>query len=260
MTTPDSFDSLDPLVRRSDAAKSAETDRPLRRRAREGAIAIAVTMALSGFSFAEAGPDRVESRFRGQVPAASGLEVVTSGERPSFWQQVSRIAAEGPTSGAPETTVVPISPVSVVPEPVLASPSSAVPARARRRVRPVRPEANEAAADPATVPVSETEVPVAPEPVEPVEPVGPGDYLGAFSVTCYALNGNTASGEPVHEGGVAVDRRVIAFGTRLYIENVGWRVANDTGGSVRGNRLDIWLPSRDDCISFGRRTLDVYRS
>lgn len=260
MTTPDSFDSLDTLVTRSDAAISAGMDRPLRRRAREGAIAIAVTMVLSGFAFAEAGPDRAESRFGEQVPAVSWLGVVTRGERPSFWQQVSRIVAEGQTSGAPETTVVPVSPVSVVPEPVLASPSPSVPARARRRIRPVSPETNEAAADPAAVPVLETEVPVAPEPVEPVEPVGPGDYLGAFSVTCYALDGNTASGEPVHEGGVAVDRRVIAFGTRIYIENVGWRVANDTGGSVRGNRLDIWLPSRDDCISFGRQTLDVYRS
>lgn len=94
----------------------------------------------------------------------------------------------------------------------------------------------------------------------PAEPAGPGEYMGKFSVTCYALQGNTASGEAVHDRGVAVDRRMFPFGTQLYIEGVGWRIANDTGGSVRGNRLDIWLPNVEDCIAFGRRTLDVYRA
>ncbi len=156
--------------------------------------------------------------------------------------------AENQAAPLPKALVLPISIIPPVP-----SPSSP-----QRTTRPTRSEPiDEAPVTTGEVPIEVAVAEGIEEPV-PAEPEGPGEFLGTFSVTCYALDGTTASGEPVHEGGVAVDRRVIPFGTRIYIENVGWRVANDTGGSVRGNRLDVWLPNRDDCIAFGHQKLNVY--
>lgn len=98
-----------------------------------------------------------------------------------------------------------------------------------------------------------------PPPVGAYRAASAGEYQGEFVVTCYALRGRTASGENVHEGGVAVDPRVFPYGTRIHIEGVGWRVANDTGGAIKGNRLDIWRPSSSSCRQFGSQRLSVHR-
>lgn len=82
--------------------------------------------------------------------------------------------------------------------------------------------------------------------------------LGRFTVTCYALNGTTASGHQVSRDVVAVDPRVIPIGTRVHIGGVGPRVALDTGRKIKGHRLDIWLPSESACMRFGRKSLTVY--
>jgi len=52
---------------------------------------------------------------------------------------------------------------------------------------------------------------------------------------------------------------VIPLGTRLYIEGVGERTAEDTGGDIQGRRIDVWKPSSAECAQFGRQTLDVRR-
>jgi 3D (Asp-Asp-Asp) domain-containing protein len=58
---------------------------------------------------------------------------------------------------------------------------------------------------------------------------------------------------------VAVDPRVIPIGTRLYIEGLGWRLAEDVGGAVKGRHIDVLLPSDHDAILFGvRRHVKVY--
>jgi 3D (Asp-Asp-Asp) domain-containing protein len=78
-----------------------------------------------------------------------------------------------------------------------------------------------------------------------------GQSLGTFVVTCYDLQGRTASGAPTSSETVAVDPRVIPLGTRLYIEGVGEREAQDTGGAIRGRRLDIWEPTYGQCAAWG---------
>jgi 3D (Asp-Asp-Asp) domain-containing protein len=82
--------------------------------------------------------------------------------------------------------------------------------------------------------------------------------IGKFTVYCYALNGRTASGEPVSTDVVAVDPKVIKLRTRLYIDGVGWRTALDTGGAIKGNKLDIWMPSVSECRKWGKRTAEVF--
>lgn len=72
----------------------------------------------------------------------------------------------------------------------------------------------------------------------------------------------TATGTMVRVGVVAVDKKVIPLGTRMYIQTpdgsivYGVAVAEDTG--VRGNKVDLYYPTYNECINFGRRTCDVY--
>lgn len=85
-----------------------------------------------------------------------------------------------------------------------------------------------------------------------------GRYLGTFVVTCYDLTGHTATGATPSTSTVAVDPRVIPLGTLLYIDGAGQRVAQDTGGAIRGNRLDIWEPSYAQCAAWGVRDRQVW--
>jgi len=78
-----------------------------------------------------------------------------------------------------------------------------------------------------------------------------------FEVTCHTGPGVTASGRPSSREVVSVDRRLIPFGTRLFIDQIGLRVAADTGPV--GRRLDIWEPSAAACANFGRRRLQVWQ-
>jgi len=70
--------------------------------------------------------------------------------------------------------------------------------------------------------------------------------------------GITASGVPVDHGIVAVDPRVIPLGTKLYIEGYGESLAADVGGSIVGNKIDLYHESLEDAKKFGRRTVKVY--
>jgi 3D (Asp-Asp-Asp) domain-containing protein len=81
---------------------------------------------------------------------------------------------------------------------------------------------------------------------------------GTFDATCYALQGHTATGASVSTSGVAVDPQVVPLGSKLAISGVGVRVANDTGGAIRGNRLDVWEPSAGTCDQYGSQTVRVW--
>jgi len=76
--------------------------------------------------------------------------------------------------------------------------------------------------------------------------------------------GITASGMYAQRGVVAVDPRVIPLGTKLYIETAdgsfvyGNAVAGDTGGAIKGNKIDLFMDTRAECMQFGRRTVKVY--
>jgi 3D (Asp-Asp-Asp) domain-containing protein len=57
---------------------------------------------------------------------------------------------------------------------------------------------------------------------------------------------------------VAVDPRVIRLGSRLFIEGYGAAIAADTGGAIRGNRIDLCMDSLRSAINFGRQPVKVY--
>jgi len=82
----------------------------------------------------------------------------------------------------------------------------------------------------------------------------------AFTATAYSLRGRTASGSPVTRGLIAADRRVLPIGTRVRLEAgsySGEYVVADTGGSVRGRKIDIWVPSAGEAMRFGRRPVKL---
>ena len=87
-----------------------------------------------------------------------------------------------------------------------------------------------------------------------------GVELGVFEVTCHSGKGVTASGRPSSRETASVDPQVVPLGTRLVIDEVGPRVAADTGGAIKGRRLDIWEPSAAACARFGRRQLRVWQA
>jgi 3D (Asp-Asp-Asp) domain-containing protein/peptidoglycan hydrolase CwlO-like protein len=90
----------------------------------------------------------------------------------------------------------------------------------------------------------------------PVSGSGSGMQL-TVEVTAYSLPGTTATGIPVGWGVVAVDPSVIPLGTRMTIPGYGEGIAADTGGAVRGRVIDVWMPTREQALAWGRRTLTI---
>ncbi|GFN35736.1 3D domain-containing protein [Tepidimicrobium xylanilyticum] len=76
--------------------------------------------------------------------------------------------------------------------------------------------------------------------------------------------GITASGTKARPGVVAVDPRVIPLGTKLYVqsldgtEDYGFCVAEDTGGAIKGNKIDLFFNTAKEVKQFGRRKVKVY--
>jgi 3D (Asp-Asp-Asp) domain-containing protein len=69
----------------------------------------------------------------------------------------------------------------------------------------------------------------------------------------------TASGKPTVVGKtVAVDRKVIPLGSKVYIAGIGWRSADDTGGAIKGNKIDVLVENHDEAMDTGVTHNDVW--
>jgi 3D (Asp-Asp-Asp) domain-containing protein len=81
-----------------------------------------------------------------------------------------------------------------------------------------------------------------------------------YTATAYSLRGRTASGTAAAQGIIAADPRVLPIGSRVRIEAgsySGEYLVADTGGAVRGRRIDIWTPTSREAMRFGRRTVKL---
>ena len=86
----------------------------------------------------------------------------------------------------------------------------------------------------------------------------------AYTHTDAGCDKITATGTTVHWGTVAVDPRKIPYGTKMFIVSndgkfvYGLSAAEDCGGSIKGNRIDLYMPTTSQCFSFGVRNCTIY--
>jgi 3D (Asp-Asp-Asp) domain-containing protein len=109
----------------------------------------------------------------------------------------------------------------------------------------------------ADVPSEETVVPTRNRIVEAPKPMLASS---AYIATAYSLRGRTASGRMVTRGLIAADPSVLPLGSRVRLDHPGYSgeyLVADTGGAIRGRRIDIWTPSSGEAMRFGRRTVKL---
>ena len=80
----------------------------------------------------------------------------------------------------------------------------------------------------------------------------------------YDVDGITATGTQARVGAIAVDPKVIPYGTRMFIVSedgkyiYGEATAEDCGGLIKGNRIDLYFDTLRECNTFGVRMCQVY--
>jgi 3D (Asp-Asp-Asp) domain-containing protein len=97
-----------------------------------------------------------------------------------------------------------------------------------------------------------------PAPTPPVPTSAPdGTRTLVVDAVAYHLPGKTASGLPVGVGVIAVDPLVIPLGTRVFVPGYGPAVAADVGSAIKGNIIDLWMPTTAQARAWGRRTVTI---
>jgi 3D (Asp-Asp-Asp) domain-containing protein len=83
----------------------------------------------------------------------------------------------------------------------------------------------------------------------------------AYTAYCPGCSGVTATGINLKENPgakvIAVDPGVIPLGSKVWVEGYGYAVAGDTGGAIKGRRIDLFMPSHAAASSYGRKTVRV---
>ncbi|QPQ33740.1 LysM peptidoglycan-binding and 3D domain-containing protein [Lysinibacillus sp. JNUCC-52] len=83
----------------------------------------------------------------------------------------------------------------------------------------------------------------------------------AYTASCEGCSGITATGINLKANPnakvISVDPTVIPLGSKVYVEGYGEAIAGDTGGAIKGNRIDVFFPSQQDAINFGVKQLKV---
>ncbi|MEW4207144.1 LysM peptidoglycan-binding domain-containing protein [Priestia megaterium] len=83
----------------------------------------------------------------------------------------------------------------------------------------------------------------------------------AYTANCAGCSGTTATGVDLkanpNQKVIAVDPSVIPLGSKVYVEGYGEAVAADTGGAIKGNRIDVFVPAEGDAQQFGRKSVKI---
>lgn len=78
------------------------------------------------------------------------------------------------------------------------------------------------------------------------------------NASAYSGHSTTATGQKPRFGTIAVDPKVIPYGTKVYIPYFDKVfVANDCGGAIKGTKIDIYMNSSKECYKFGRRNIEI---
>lgn len=119
-------------------------------------------------------------------------------------------------------------------------------------------------------PVQEAAAPAPqPEPAKEEQPAEQSQQSGkqltveatAYTASCEGCSGVTATGVDLkanpNQKVIAVDPSVIPLGSKVYVEGYGEAIAADTGGAIKGNKIDVFVPAQADAEQWGRKTVNV---
>ena len=83
----------------------------------------------------------------------------------------------------------------------------------------------------------------------------------AYTAYCNGCSGITATGVNLKSNPnlkvIAVDPSVIPLGSKVWVEGYGYAVAGDTGGAIKGNKIDLFMSSKSEAYDFGRKKVRV---
>ncbi|WP_237705296.1 3D domain-containing protein [Bacillus coahuilensis] len=83
----------------------------------------------------------------------------------------------------------------------------------------------------------------------------------AYTATCEGCSGITATGINLLENPdakvISVDPSVIPLGSKVWVEGYGEAIAGDTGGAIKGNKIDVFIADKQEAINFGVQELQV---
>lgn len=132
----------------------------------------------------------------------------------------------------------------------------------------VQAQESENAHKPEVQQIDETETQQSTQAIQPeqqtqAERTSLGQYKLTFYCPCEICNGEfetqTTSGAPPKEGKtIAVDASIIPMGSEIYIDGFGTYYAEDTGGAIKGNRIDIFVDTHEKALEMGEKYANVY--
>jgi 3D (Asp-Asp-Asp) domain-containing protein/LysM repeat protein len=123
--------------------------------------------------------------------------------------------------------------------------------------------APETESEPVTAPAPASEPASTPAETTNSEPSGREVTVEATAYTaeCEGCIGITKTGVDLNANPdakvIAVDPSIIPLGSKVYVEGYGYATAEDTGGAIKGNRIDVFIPEQNDAIQWGRKQVKV---
>ncbi|MGD6780686.1 MULTISPECIES: 3D domain-containing protein [Bacillaceae] len=195
--------------------------------------------------YVDGNPVPVEAPVKKEAPAE---EPVT--EEPAEEAPAEEPVTEEPAEEAPAEEPVTEEPAEEAPaeEPVTEEPAEEAPAE-----EPVTEEPAEEA--PAEEPAEE-ETAADPEVAQELTMTAT-----AYTASCEGCSGITATGINLLENPdmkvISVDPDVIPLGSKVWVEGYGEAIAGDTGGAIKGNKIDIFIPEKQDAINYGVQEVQV---
>ncbi len=83
----------------------------------------------------------------------------------------------------------------------------------------------------------------------------------AYTGSCKGCSGKTATGLNLKKNPdlkvISVDPKVIPLGSKVYVEGYGYAIAGDTGGALKGNKIDVFIPNQKKALNWGVKTVTV---
>ncbi|MFC4355724.1 3D domain-containing protein [Chryseomicrobium palamuruense] len=83
----------------------------------------------------------------------------------------------------------------------------------------------------------------------------------AYTAYCAGCSGITKTGinlrKNPHLKVIAVDPSVIPLGTKVYVEGYGYAIAGDIGSAIKGNKIDVFFPTKSQAYNWGRKKVKI---